>query len=71
MSQFEKGQSGDPKGRPPRSKLWQLLVPHAPALISKAVELALDGNEAERFASASIAFSRPSRAKHSRSRWRA
>jgi methylmalonyl-CoA mutase cobalamin-binding subunit len=42
---FKKGISGNPKGRPPGSGLRQLLVPHAPALVNKAVELALDGNE--------------------------
>lgn len=46
---FEKGQSGNPKGRPhgiidKRSELVGLLKPHAPALVNKAVEMALAGD---------------------------
>ena len=45
---FNKGQSGNPSGRPKgavskRSQLSKLLEPHAHALIDKAVELALTG----------------------------
>jgi hypothetical protein len=45
MAKFQKGTSGNPAGRRRGSGLRQLLVPHAPALINKAVELALAGNE--------------------------
>ncbi len=49
MSKFEKGQSGNPQGRPTgildkRSELTGLLKPHASALVDKAVELALEGD---------------------------
>jgi hypothetical protein len=49
MSKFEKGKSGNPDGRPhgitdKRSELLGLLKPHAPALIQKVVDLALDGD---------------------------
>jgi hypothetical protein len=48
---FEPGQSGNPAGRPKgsgdrRSGLRSLLDPHAPALIEKAVEMALSGDMA-------------------------
>jgi len=48
---FEPGKSGNPKGRPNGSlnkntQFIKLLEPHAPALINKCVELALEGNEA-------------------------
>jgi hypothetical protein len=46
---FEKGQSGNPAGKPKgakdkRTELRELLRPHAPALVEKAVELALSGD---------------------------
>ena len=46
---FEKGQSGNSKGRPKgivdkRHAMRELLTPHAPALVDKAVELALAGD---------------------------
>jgi hypothetical protein len=43
---FQKGQSGNPAGRPPglRSELRELLMPHADGLVAKAVEKALEGD---------------------------
>jgi hypothetical protein len=46
---FEKGQSGNPAGRPPgirdkRNAMRELLVPHAAELVAKAVELAKAGD---------------------------
>ena len=46
---FEKGKSGNPKGKPKgakdkRTELRALLEPHAPALIQKAVDMALAGD---------------------------
>src|SRR5215470_7002143 len=46
---FEKGQSGNPEGRPPgirdkRTAMRALLEPHAEALVTKAVEMALAGD---------------------------
>ena len=46
---FEKGQSGNPAGRPPglpdkRSQLRALLDPYRQALVEKAVEVALGGD---------------------------
>lgn len=46
---FKAGQSGNPKGRPKGSKdkrteLRELLEPHAPELIQKAVDMALGGD---------------------------
>ena len=49
MSKFRPGQSGNPNGRPPhiadkRATLRSLLEPHAPALVQKAIDLALAGD---------------------------
>ena len=46
---FKQGQSGNPGGRPPgirdkRTALRELLLPHADALVGKAVEQALAGD---------------------------
>jgi uncharacterized protein DUF5681 len=46
---FQPGQSGNPDGRPlgirdKRTAMRELLVPHAEALVAKAVELALSGD---------------------------
>ncbi len=46
---FKRGQSGNPDGRPPgipdkRTALRELLLPHADALVGKAVERALAGD---------------------------
>ncbi len=46
---FEPGKSGNPDGRPKgtadrRSELRKLLEPHAPELIAKLIELALEGD---------------------------
>ena len=46
---FQKGQSGNPAGKPKgakdkRTELRALLEPHADALVAKAVSLALDGD---------------------------
>ncbi|QWV97465.1 hypothetical protein KP005_19355 [Geomonas nitrogeniifigens] len=51
MARFQKGQSGNPAGKPPgtkdkRTELRALLKPHAPALIQKVVDLALEGDSA-------------------------
>jgi hypothetical protein len=51
MAQFEKGQSGNPSGRPvgirdKRTAMRELLQPHAPDLIAKAVEMAKGGDAA-------------------------
>ncbi len=48
---FKQGQSGNINGRPKGSKnrsteLQKLLEPHAPALVEKAVEMALNGDTA-------------------------
>ena len=48
---FEKGQSGNPEGRPKgikdkRTELRELLLPHAPELIAKVVEMAKAGDAA-------------------------
>ncbi len=46
---FSKGHSGNPKGKPrgtkdKRTELRELLRPHAPELVSKVVEKALEGD---------------------------
>lgn len=46
---FQPGQSGNPKGKPKgapdkRRELRDMLRPHAPALIKKAIDMALDGD---------------------------
>lgn len=51
MGKFQPGQSGNPAGRRPGSKdrrteLRELIQVHAPSLVTKAVELALDGDRA-------------------------
>lgn len=51
MAKFSKGKSGNPAGRRPgvpdkRSELRRALAEHAPALLQKAVELALSGDSA-------------------------
>jgi hypothetical protein len=48
---FEKGESGNPEGRPPgirdkRTAMRDLLLPHAPELVAKAVEMAKNGDAA-------------------------
>lgn len=49
MAQFEKGESGNPSGRPPgirdkRTAMRDLLLPHAPELVAKVVEMAKAGD---------------------------
>lgn len=49
MTQFKKGQSGNPLGKPKgardkRTELRELLKPHAPALVQKAIDMAVEGD---------------------------
>lgn len=49
MAKFQKGQSGNPAGKPKgakdkRTEMRALLQPHAPKLVQKAVDLALGGD---------------------------
>lgn len=49
MAKYQRGQSGNPKGRPKgikdkRHGLRELLQPHVPALVQQAVDLALAGD---------------------------
>ena len=49
MALFEKGESGNPSGRPPgirdkRTAMRDLLLPNAPELVAKAVEMAKAGD---------------------------
>lgn len=49
MAQFKKGQSGNVAGKPKgakdkRTELRELLRPHAPALLEKAVNMAMEGD---------------------------
>ncbi len=48
---FEKGESGNPDGRPrgirdKRTAMRDLLIPHAPELVAKVVEMAKEGDAA-------------------------
>ena len=50
-TRFEKGKSGNPKGKPTgakdkRTELRALLQPHAAGLLQKAVDMALEGDPA-------------------------
>ena len=51
MTKFQKGKSGNPKGKAPgtpdkRTEYREMLRPHAGALLQKAVDMALEGDTA-------------------------
>lgn len=45
QGRWNQGVSGNPAGRPPNSEaIRRLLEPHAPALVQKAIDMALEGD---------------------------